>query len=104
MCWSPTRHSAVLKSPLVEELVAAGRLGQKTGQGFYHYQNKKRRAETDAALNPFIAKHKKEDRDLEAEEIQDRLLLPMLLEATRVLDEQIVENAPLRSCRGAISD
>lgn len=83
----------VLKSPLVEELVADGRLGQKTGQGFYHYQNKKRRAETDAALNPFIAKHKKEDRDLAAEEIQDRLLLPMLLEATRVLDEQIVENA-----------
>ena len=83
----------VLQSPLVEDLVAAGRLGQKAGHGFYHYRNKKRRAESDAALNPFIDKHKKGVRDLGAEEIQDRLMLPMLLEATRVLDEQIVENA-----------
>ena len=82
----------VLHSSLLEDLVAAGRLGQKTGQGFYNYQNKKRRPEIDPALEPFVAKHKKEDGDLGREELQDRMLLPMLLEATRVLDEQIVEN------------
>lgn len=85
----------VLQSPLVEDLVAAGRLGQKAGQGFYDYRNKKRRAEVDPALSPFIAKYQKEGQTLnatESEEIQDRLVLPMLLEATRVLDEGIVEN------------
>ncbi|MEC7501649.1 MAG: 3-hydroxyacyl-CoA dehydrogenase NAD-binding domain-containing protein [Planctomycetota bacterium] len=82
----------VLQSPLVEDLVEAGRLGQKTEHGFYSYRNKKRRAESDTTLIPFIDKHKKEARQLNAEEIQDRLLLPMLLEATRVLDENIVEN------------
>ena len=82
----------VLQSPLVEDLVEAGRLGQKAEHGFYSYRNKKRRAESDATLIPFIDKHKKQERKLSAEEIQDRLLLPMLLEATRVLDEQIVEN------------
>ena len=82
----------VLQSPLVEDLVEAGRLGQKSEHGFYSYRNKKRRAESDTTLIPFIDKHKKEDRQLKAEEIQDRLLLPMLLEATRVLDENIVEN------------
>ncbi len=85
----------VLQSPLVEDLVAAGRLGQKAGQGFYDYRNKKRRAEVDPALSPFIAKYQKEGQTLnatESEEIQDRLILPMLLEATRVLDEGIVEN------------
>ena len=83
----------VLDAPLLKTLVTAGRLGQKSGQGFYNYQNKKRRPEVDPALAPLIAPHKKESRELKDEEIQDRLLFPMLLEATRVLDEQIVEDA-----------
>tara|TARA_Y100001933_G_scaffold264971_1_gene333950 strand:- start:14827 stop:16953 length:2127 start_codon:yes stop_codon:yes gene_type:complete len=80
------------QSSLVTDLVEAGRLGQKTECGFYSYRNKKRRAESDPTLNPFIDKYKKQDRDPDAEEIQDRLMLPMLLEACRVLDEQIVED------------
>ncbi len=83
----------VLDAPLLVAMVDAGRLGEKSGRGFYSYENKKRRAEEDAELGPLIAQHKREDSDLTDEEIQDRILFPMLLEATRVLDEQIVENA-----------
>ena len=48
----------VLDAPLLKTLVTAGRLGQKSGHGFYNYQNKKRRPEVDPALAPLIAPHK----------------------------------------------
>jgi 3-hydroxyacyl-CoA dehydrogenase/enoyl-CoA hydratase/3-hydroxybutyryl-CoA epimerase/3-hydroxyacyl-CoA dehydrogenase/enoyl-CoA hydratase/3-hydroxybutyryl-CoA epimerase/enoyl-CoA isomerase len=78
-------------SDLVERLVAAGRLGQKSGGGFYDWEPGKdgkpqrvRSAElgvrTDGA-------------PLAAELLQDRLLLPMLLEATRLLDAGLVASA-----------
>ena len=81
-----------IASPLVSDLVAAGRLGQKSGCGFYSYNNKKRKPEVDQELLPFVAARRKEERDITEEEITDRLLLPMLLEATRVLDDGIVED------------
>ena len=37
----------VVASPLVPALVKQGRLGQKSGRGFFSYQNKKGRAEDD---------------------------------------------------------
>lgn len=82
-----------IASPLVVDLVAAGRLGQKSGKGFYDYNNKKRRPQTDEELEPFVATYRKENRDIEEQELIDRLLLPMLLEATRVLDAGVVEDA-----------
>ena len=45
--WSRTLFIA---SPLVANLVEAGRLGQKSGSGFYSYNNRKRRPEIDPEL------------------------------------------------------
>jgi 3-hydroxyacyl-CoA dehydrogenase/enoyl-CoA hydratase/3-hydroxybutyryl-CoA epimerase/3-hydroxyacyl-CoA dehydrogenase/enoyl-CoA hydratase/3-hydroxybutyryl-CoA epimerase/enoyl-CoA isomerase len=70
------------------EMVKHGRLGQKSGLGFRKHSGKK--VEADPSLAPILEKHKTADRSLTPDEITDRLFLPMLLEATRVLEEGIV--------------
>ena len=76
-------------SLLLAELVRAGRLGQKSGAGFYSYA-KGTRGVDDPALEPIVAKFRTAPRQHSPEEITDRLLLPMLNEAVRVVDEKIV--------------
>ena len=76
-------------SPLLAELVRVGRLGQKSGVGFYSYA-KGTRGTDDPALEPILAKSRTAPRQHSADEITDRLLLPMLNEAVRVVDEKIV--------------
>ncbi|MEK6247092.1 MAG: 3-hydroxyacyl-CoA dehydrogenase family protein, partial [Planctomycetales bacterium] len=83
----------VIASPLIVDLVNAGRLGQKSGSGFYSYDNKKRRPQTDPQLETFLNARRKGDREIAADELVDRLFLPMLLEATRVLEERVVRDA-----------
>lgn len=74
---------------LLPALVQAGRLGQKSGAGFYSYA-KGSRGIDDPALAGFIEKARTEQRDLTPEEITERLFLPMLVEASRVLSEAVV--------------
>jgi 3-hydroxyacyl-CoA dehydrogenase/enoyl-CoA hydratase/3-hydroxybutyryl-CoA epimerase/3-hydroxyacyl-CoA dehydrogenase/enoyl-CoA hydratase/3-hydroxybutyryl-CoA epimerase/enoyl-CoA isomerase len=76
-------------SGILDDLVAAGRLGQKSGAGFYSYA-KGSRGVDDPALEGILAKHRTGRREFSPEEITDRLFLPMLTEASRVLDEGIV--------------
>ncbi len=68
---------------------AAVRLGEKTGAGFYIYAKPGRGAD-DPALTAMLEKHPKERREIGMEEMTDRLFLPMLTEASRVLSEGIV--------------
>lgn len=78
---------------ILDELVAAGRLGQKSGAGFYSYAKGSRGAD-DPALLPILDKCRTETAPaggkLSLETITDRLFLPMLTEASRVLTEGIV--------------
>jgi 3-hydroxyacyl-CoA dehydrogenase/enoyl-CoA hydratase/3-hydroxybutyryl-CoA epimerase/3-hydroxyacyl-CoA dehydrogenase/enoyl-CoA hydratase/3-hydroxybutyryl-CoA epimerase/enoyl-CoA isomerase len=74
---------------ILDELVAAGRLGQKSGAGFFNYAKGSRGAD-DPAFIRLLDKCKTGHRDIGAEEITDRLFLPMLVEASRVLEEGIV--------------
>jgi 3-hydroxyacyl-CoA dehydrogenase/enoyl-CoA hydratase/3-hydroxybutyryl-CoA epimerase/3-hydroxyacyl-CoA dehydrogenase/enoyl-CoA hydratase/3-hydroxybutyryl-CoA epimerase/enoyl-CoA isomerase len=76
-------------SKLLDDLVAAGRLGQKSGAGFYSYA-KGTRGVDDPAFAAILEKHRKGTRQINAEEITDRLFLPMLTEASRILEEGIV--------------
>ena len=99
-----TMHEAfpdrVVDSPLIASLVAAGRLGQKSGTGFFSYRNKRKRAEPDPALEQFVRPLQSKSAasaggksQLTDEQITDRLILPMLLEATRVLEDKIAKDA-----------
>jgi 3-hydroxyacyl-CoA dehydrogenase/enoyl-CoA hydratase/3-hydroxybutyryl-CoA epimerase/3-hydroxyacyl-CoA dehydrogenase/enoyl-CoA hydratase/3-hydroxybutyryl-CoA epimerase/enoyl-CoA isomerase len=78
-----------VSSRLLAELVKAGRLGQKTGAGFYSYA-KGSRGSDDPAFAAILEKVRTGKRTISVEEITDRLFLPMLTEASRVLTEGIV--------------
>ena len=84
----------IAASPILPALVKAGRLGQKSGAGFFSYQNRKKRAQPDPELSKFVEPYlKDEQKSFTKDEIETRLFLPMLLEATRILDEKIVRDA-----------
>jgi len=83
----------VVPSPLLADLVKAGRLGQKSGAGFFAYQDKKRRGQPDPQLEPIVEPLLREPQQLTIEQITTRLFMPMLLEATRVLEDKIVRDA-----------
>ena len=79
-------------SPLLPALKKAGRLGNKTGKGFFNYENKKRKAEPDPDLQPILDTYVRGEKTYSPDELQTRLFMPMLLEATRVLEEGLVRN------------
>jgi 3-hydroxyacyl-CoA dehydrogenase/enoyl-CoA hydratase/3-hydroxybutyryl-CoA epimerase/enoyl-CoA isomerase len=76
---------------LLDELVAAGRLGQKSKAGFYSYA-KGSRGLDDPAFEAILAKCRTGQRQIGNDELTDRLFLPMLTEASRVLSEGIVRD------------
>jgi 3-hydroxyacyl-CoA dehydrogenase/enoyl-CoA hydratase/3-hydroxybutyryl-CoA epimerase len=69
-------------APELEELVAAGHLGQKTGRGFYQYQDRR-------PMKP------KSGKRVESGDIQDRLVLSLLNEAASCLSEGVVADEEL---------
>jgi 3-hydroxyacyl-CoA dehydrogenase/enoyl-CoA hydratase/3-hydroxybutyryl-CoA epimerase/3-hydroxyacyl-CoA dehydrogenase/enoyl-CoA hydratase/3-hydroxybutyryl-CoA epimerase/enoyl-CoA isomerase len=82
----------VVASPVLPALVKAGRLGQKSGAGFFSYDNPKRRPEPDPKVDAIIAQYRRGNGELSREQTTHRLFLPMLLEATRLLEEKTVRD------------
>ena len=82
-------------SPLIPALVKSGRLGRKTAAGFYQYGTGGQRARIDRpdeGVIKLVRPYALPARETTDATICDRLLLPMLLEALRVLDEGIVRD------------
>jgi 3-hydroxyacyl-CoA dehydrogenase/enoyl-CoA hydratase/3-hydroxybutyryl-CoA epimerase/3-hydroxyacyl-CoA dehydrogenase/enoyl-CoA hydratase/3-hydroxybutyryl-CoA epimerase/enoyl-CoA isomerase len=84
--------SRFVASPLLAAMVKGGRLGQKSGRGFFSYQNKKGKAEDDPQFEALLAEHRRGQRKFSRDELTSRLFLPMLVEATRMLEEKIVRD------------
>lgn len=79
-------------SPLLPAMVEAKRLGQKTGVGFFLYKDKKGKGIPDPSLGDIITPLVRERKQFTDDEITSRLFLPMVLEATRILQEKIVRD------------
>jgi len=82
-------------SPILERLVAQGRLGQKTGKGFYRYEGRTRIAdpEVTALIEGVSHDLKIQRRQIADQEILDRLLHPLVNEGARIVQEGIAARA-----------
>ena len=85
----------VVAAPIVEQLFQRGRLGQKTDKGFFDYAPAKGGKPPKGADSPEVtqlieAVRTAPPRKFSQQELTDRLFLPMLVEATRVLEDKIV--------------
>jgi 3-hydroxyacyl-CoA dehydrogenase len=87
------RRATGRTAPVADSLVEAGRIGQKARKGYYRYDEDGRVPRPDPEANAIIEdvskKHGITRRSFSAEEIQDRLILPMVNEGFRILDEKI---------------
>ena len=71
-------------------LCEAGRLGQKSGKGFYVYdenRNKSSDPEVEAIIKKFGEERQVRMRDINKEEIRERCLYPMINEGFKILEE-----------------
>ncbi|HEX3725146.1 MAG TPA: 3-hydroxyacyl-CoA dehydrogenase NAD-binding domain-containing protein [Pirellulales bacterium] len=79
-------------SPILAALVKKGRLGQKSGSGFFAYKDRSGRGTPDPALAELIKPYVSGPQKFTAEQITARLFLPMVLEATRILEAKVVRD------------
>jgi 3-hydroxyacyl-CoA dehydrogenase/enoyl-CoA hydratase/3-hydroxybutyryl-CoA epimerase/3-hydroxyacyl-CoA dehydrogenase/enoyl-CoA hydratase/3-hydroxybutyryl-CoA epimerase/enoyl-CoA isomerase len=82
----------IVESALLGAMVKAGRLGQKTLVGFHKYKDKQGRGEPDATLADVLKPLVRKQEKLSEQQITERLFLPMVLEATRILAERKVRD------------
>ncbi|WJD50536.1 fatty acid oxidation complex subunit alpha FadB [Enterobacter sp. PGRG2] len=77
----------------IEALFDAGRFGQKNGQGFWRYKEDskgKPKKEEDSAVDELLAGVSQPKRDFSDEEIIARMMIPMVNEVVRCLEEGII--------------
>ena len=79
------------RSPILERLVAAGRLGQNAGKGFYRYEGRTRVADPQVMelIESVAAEQGITRKPVPDAEILDRLLHPLVNEGARVLQERV---------------
>jgi 3-hydroxyacyl-CoA dehydrogenase/enoyl-CoA hydratase/3-hydroxybutyryl-CoA epimerase/enoyl-CoA isomerase len=91
----PDRMASEAKTPCAT-LFEARRLGQKTGNGFYNYEPDKRgipRKVPAPGVAELLALQVRNPGDVTDQEIVDRLMLPLIIECSRCLEERIVGTA-----------
>ncbi|MFT4053645.1 MAG: 3-hydroxyacyl-CoA dehydrogenase NAD-binding domain-containing protein [Novosphingobium sp.] len=81
-----------LRADFVERMVADGRLGQKTGSGWYLYDDKRKASpnpQTAQLVSDHAARHGLSLREVGSDEIRERLLYAMVNEGAKLLDEGV---------------
>jgi 3-hydroxyacyl-CoA dehydrogenase len=85
------------KSPIVDRLCEEGRLGLKTGKGYFKYEPGSRSPSPDEAVERLIEQTTSalglKRRAIDDQEILERLLFPMINEGARILEEGIAARA-----------
>ncbi len=99
--WAQRKASAAERDPNVRYIAIAdtlcqlGRFGQKTGKGWYRYEPGSRAPTIDPEVSAIIAdesqRHGVERRTITAPEITARLLLAMINEGAKIVDEKIAQ-------------
>ena len=103
IAWRMRQAQAATRDPgtryvhIADRLCEAGRLGRKTGAGYYRYPEGASRPQVDPAVAELIAKARSDKgitpRELGAEEIQRRVMLALVNEAALLLAEGVAERA-----------
>ena len=82
---------------VADRLVESGRLGQKSGAGYYQYDPETRQRHEDSAVMAIVAEVRRElgitPRDFEDDEIVNRLTLALANEGAKLLQEGIAQRA-----------
>jgi 3-hydroxyacyl-CoA dehydrogenase len=82
---------------LSDELVAAGRLGQKSGSGFYRYEPGERARHPDPAVDALVVKERARlgiaERPISDDEIVERCVYALVIEGARILDDGKADSA-----------
>lgn len=88
----------VYPARLILLLNEAGRLGEKTGRGFYVYDTKTRRAKPDPEVGKLVAESRKgaglmgdKPPRFSAKDVEEFIFFPVVNEACRVIEEGIVD-------------
>ena len=79
-----------------EALCAVGRFGQKAGKGFYDYDEARQRTPSDEVkqiIADFATRSGTPQRDVSKQEIEERLLYPMVNEGAKILEEGMAQRA-----------
>lgn len=88
-----SRQSTGEKNFIVDRLFEAGRLGQKTGKGYYRYEPGKKHPIADPEVTAIIEAGSAEAgivrRAISDREIEDRLILPMINEGAKLVSAGI---------------
>ncbi|MBV9841050.1 MAG: enoyl-CoA hydratase/isomerase family protein [Sphingomonadaceae bacterium] len=82
-------------TPLADRIVEAGRLGQKSGAGYYKYEGRDATPdpEVESMLKTIAKKKGITRREIGEEEIVNRILGAMVNEGAKILDERVAQRA-----------
>ncbi len=94
---APTRPAHLRYSPIADRICERGRFGQKTGAGWYRYEEGSRVPIPDPAIHELIAGVSKElgieRRAIDDDEIVPRCLYPLVNEGAKILEEGLALRA-----------